>query len=379
MALCDLDSARSAQWHEFASVLAQLGAADAEAWDETGRIPEKVIAGLAERRLLGGLASTAAGGGGLDPLGLGLLAETVGTASASLASLLTVHSMVIHAVERFGGTSLKQQLLPRLAGGEVIGAFALSEPGAGTDINAITTEATLADDGVTLSGTKTWISFGRDAGVFLVFARSARGPCACIVEAGAPGVAIEPVDGMLGFRAARLATLRLDASPVPAQQIIGRPGLGLGMVALDALNQGRMCIAWASCGAQRACLDAAIRHVSERRTSRGTLGDEPAVRSAICDMRLQLEASQALTLAATAALTRRDADAPQRLMAAKLFASAGNARTAARAVELLGAIGCSSRTPVARQFRDAKVLEIIEGANDMLRVFLGERYIAERA
>ncbi|WP_257453442.1 acyl-CoA dehydrogenase family protein [Archangium lipolyticum] len=273
---------------------------------------------------------------------------------------------------------MKQQLLPRLARGEVIGAFGLSEPGAGTDISAISTEATLATDSVTVSGAKTWISFGRDAGVFLVFARSARGPCACIVEAGSPGVGIEPVDGMLGFRAARLATLRFDACQVPAQRLVGRPGFGLSMVALDALNQGRLCIAWASCGAQRACLTATIRHVSERRTSRGTLGDEPSVRSAICDMRLQLEASQALVLAATAALARRDGDAPQRLMAAKLFASAGSARTAARAVELLGAVGCSSRTPVARHFRDSKVLEIIEGANDMLRTFLGERYIAEK-
>lgn len=379
LGLCDLDPARKAQWHGFQTALAELGASGADDWDEAGRIPEEVIAGFASRRLLGGLASTAVGGGGLDPLGLGLLAEAVGAASASLASLLTVQSMVIHAVERFGGTAVKQQLLPRLARGEVVGSFALSEPGAGSDLSAITTEATLLPDAATLSGTKTWLSFGRDAGIFLVFARSARGPCACLVEANAPGVVLEPVDGMLGFRAARLATLRLDACEVPARSIIGRPGLGLGMVALDALNVGRLCIAWASCGAQRDCLAATIRHVSGRRTSRGTLGDEPGIRGAICEMQLQLEASQALVLAATAALARRDDTAPQRLMAAKLFASAASARTAGRAVELLGAVGCSSRTPVARHFRDTKVLEIIEGANDMLRVFLGERYIAGEA
>lgn len=379
LGLCDLDPSRKVQWQGFQEALTELGAAAADGWDEVGRIPEEVLAGLAARRLLGGLASTAVGGGGLDPLGLGLLAEAAGAASASLASLLTVHSMVLRAVERFGGAVLKQELLPRLARGEVIGSFALSEPGAGTDLGAITSEATLEAETLTVSGTKTWLSFGRDAGVFLVFARSARGPCAFLVEAGAPGVVLEPIDGMLGFRAARLATLRLEACQVPTQRLVGRPGLGLGMVALDALNQGRLCIAWASCGAQRACLDATLRHVRERRTSRGTLGDEPSVRGAICDMRLQLEASQALVLAATAALTRRDEDAPQRLMAAKLFASASSARTAGRAVELLGAIGCSSRTPVARHFRDTKVLEIIEGANDMLRTFLGERYIADGA
>jgi alkylation response protein AidB-like acyl-CoA dehydrogenase len=289
--------------------------------------------------------------------------------------------MVIHAVQRFGGASLKQALLPRLARGELLGGFVLSEPGAGTDITAIETEASWTDGALRLTGTKTWISFGQDAGVFLVFARSERGPIACIIEAigeaSGPGLTIEPVEGMLGFRAARLATLRFNACSVAADRIIGRPGLGLGMVALDALNVGRMCIAWASCGVQRACLAATVRHVRERRTSRGVLGDEPGIRSAICDMRLRLEAAQGMALAATAAWSRRDEDAPQRVMAAKLFASAGSAVTSGRAVELLGATGCSARTPVARLFRDAKVLEIIEGANDVLRIFLGGHYLTQ--
>jgi glutaryl-CoA dehydrogenase (non-decarboxylating) len=316
LSLADLEPVRTAQWHGFQQVLAELGAADADAWDEAGRIPERVLTGFGARGLLGGLAATTAGGAGLDGLGLGLLAEAVGAASGSLASLLTVHSMVVHAVQRFGSASLKQTLLPRLARGEICGGFALSEPGAGTDIAAIETEATWTDGACRVSGAKTWISFGQDADVFLVFARSARGPIACVVEASAPGLTIEPVDGMLGFRAARLATLRFDACALAEDRIIGRPGFGLGMVALDALNIGRLCIAWASCGVQRACLAATIRHVTERRTSRGVLGDEPGIRSAICDMRLRLEAAQALALAATAAWTRRDEDAPQRVMAA---------------------------------------------------------------
>jgi alkylation response protein AidB-like acyl-CoA dehydrogenase len=285
--------------------------------------------------------------------------------------------MVIHAVQRFGGASLKQALLPRLARGELRGGFALSEPGAGTDLAAIETEASWTDGACRLTGTKTWISFGQDAGVFLVFARSERGPIACVIEPSGSGLTIEPVEGMLGFRAARLATLRFDACSVAADRIIGRPGLGLGVVALDSLNVGRMCIAWASCGVQRACLAATVRHVRERRTSRGVLGDEPGIRSAICDMRLRLEAAQGMALAATAAWSRRDEDAPQRVMAAKLFASAGSAVTSGRAVELLGATGCSARTPVARLFRDAKVLEIIEGANDVLRIFLGGHYLTQ--
>lgn len=358
MALRDLDPARAAQWRD---ARARLAGADAEAWEAARGVPREVFAALAARA-------------GEAPEALDLLAEAAGATSASLASLLTVHAMVVHAVQRFGSAALKQRVLPGLRSGELRGGFALSEPGAGTDLAALATEATWRGDGCRISGHKTWLSGGQDAHVFLVFARSARGPLACLIDARDPGVRVAPIDDMAGFRAARLASLALDDCAVAPERWLGRPGAGLSLVALDALTIGRLCVAWASCGVQRASLAAAVAHVHARATSRGVLGDEPGVRSALCEMQLRLEASQSLALAASAAVARRDVDAAERAMAAKLFASAGSAATAGRAVELLGARGCSERAPVARYLRDAKVLEIIEGANDVLRIFLGGHY-----
>lgn len=344
----------------------------AGAWDREQRIPEEALRGFVEAGYLGALAPGEAGGRAMSALDFGLLNEALGGACSSLRSLLTVHSMVVHAVDRFGSRAQRERWLPRLASGAVLGAFALSEPDVGSDAASIQTTAAARGDGHELNGRKRWITFGEIADLLLVFARTDAGPTAFLVETSTPGVRREPIRDMLGVRASMLATIHLEGCLVPADARLGKPGLGVSFIAQSALDWGRLSVAWSSAGVARACLAVSARYAEERRQFGAPLRDHQLVRRMLTDMLVEARAARLLCERASALKDRGDPRAVPEISAAKYHASRAAARAAADAVQILGANGCSPDYPVERFLRDSKINEIIEGSSQIHQISLAD-------
>jgi glutaryl-CoA dehydrogenase (non-decarboxylating) len=334
-------------------------------WDREEALPPHVIDRLRERRYLGSLISAEHGGAGRDMTFYGLLTEEIGKGCSSVRSLLTVHDMVAHAVQRWGNRGQKELYLPRLARGEILGALALTEPTAGSDAKGIQTTAAENGEHWVLAGTKKWITFGQIAGLLLVFAKVGSQPAAFLVERETPGVTVRPLTGLLGTRASMLAEIELRDCRVPKESLVGRVGFGISHVAAAALEQGRYSVAWGSVGIAQACLDASRAYAAERRQFGAPLADHQLIRRMLTDMIVDVRAARLLCLRAGWLRETGDPGAFTETMAAKYFASRVAFRAASDAVQIHGANGCSDDYPVARYLRDAKVMEIIEGSTQI--------------
>jgi glutaryl-CoA dehydrogenase (non-decarboxylating) len=340
---------------------------DAERFDAEERIPASLIEQVARAGYLGYALPADAGGGGNGLLAWGFLNEEVGRGCSSLRSLLTVHGMVCHALLRWAGEAARAQWLPRLAAGRAIAAFALSEPNSGSDAQAIETTARAADDGFILDGCKKWISFGQTADVFLVFARHEGQPAAFLIERATPGLEITPVRGLLGLRGSMVADLRLRDCRVDRTALVGRIGMGLH-VAGWALDLGRYSVAWGCVGIAQGCVDAAVRYAGERRQSGALLKDHQLVRRMLTEMIVHTRAARLLCVEAGRLQEARDPRAAAQTTIAKYFSARTAAQAARDAVQIHGANGCTASYPVARYFRDAKIMEIIEGTDEIHQI-----------
>jgi alkylation response protein AidB-like acyl-CoA dehydrogenase len=337
----------------------------ADRFDQEEATPPDVIDALRSTGYLGALVPPAYGGAGLDMLTVGLLNEELGRGCSSVRSLLTVHAMVTFAVLRWGAPAQRERWLPSLARGAVLGAFALSEPSAGSDANAIEMQAVAADGGYRLSGHKKWITYGQIADVFLVFAKVDGHPTAFLVEASSPGLTRAPIRQTLGLRASMLARVDLADCFVPTDQRIGGVGFGCALVAASCLEHGRYSVAWGCVGASQACLEATVRHTRSRAQHGQRLESFQLVRRLVSDMATGVHASRLVCAHAGKATEQGHAMASAEIAMAKYFASTTFARVASDAVQLHGAAGCSSEHSVQRHFRDSKVMEIIEGASEI--------------
>ncbi|GAA2597698.1 acyl-CoA dehydrogenase family protein [Dactylosporangium fulvum] len=365
---------------EARSYVAEEIAPYAGAWDEQQAVPDTAVAGFAARGHLGALVPQEYGGAGLDAVSFGLLNEAVGYGCSSMRSLLTVHSMVVHAVARWGSERQRATWLPRLASGESVGAFGLSEREAGSDASQLrTTAEQLPEGNYTLSGRKMWTTFGQRADVFLVFARLDGRITAFLVERRAPGLEVVPVSGMLGTRASRLAELRFDDCRVPADAVVGRPGFGLTAVALSALDVGRYSVAWGCVGLLAACADASVSYAQQRLQFGKPLGEHQLIRRMIADMVTDTTAARLLCLRAGRLKDLGDPETVNATWMAKYFASVKAFRAAADTVQIFGAVGCSEGHPAQRMLRDAKVMEIIEGSTEVQQDYLAQAALRERA
>ena len=337
-------------------------------WDREEAIPPHVIGRLRELGLLGSNVSPEFGGRGRDMITYGLLTEEIAKGCSSVRSLLTVHDMVAHAIQRWGSREQKEGYLPRMARGELLGALALSEPNAGSDAKGIESSATDVGDAWVLDGHKKWTTFGQIAGLFLVFAHVDGKPAAFLVERETPGVKVKPLKGILGTRASMLAEIELAGCRLPKGSLVGRVGFGISHVAAAALEQGRYSVAWGSVGIAQACLDACRAYTLERKQFGAPLADHQLIRRLLTDMIVGLRAARLLCLRAGWLRDAADPGAFMETMAAKYFASRLAARAANDAVQIHGANGCSDDYPVGRYLRDAKVMEIIEGSTQIQQI-----------
>ncbi|MEX2601912.1 MAG: acyl-CoA dehydrogenase family protein [Balneolaceae bacterium] len=343
----------------------------ADEHDASEETPPELIANMASAGFLGGVISPEYGGGGMDALTWGLLCEQVGRGSASLLSLLTVHGMVSQVISRWGSDQQRKKWLPKLASGEVVGAFGLSEPKHGSDAGNIESEASLQEEGYyLLNGEKRWISYGMTATLFLIFAKADGKMTAFLVERNMEGFRSEPIRGMLGFRAAGLARLVLKDIKVPAENVVGKPGFGFSHIASTALDLGRYCIAWGCTGLSQAALDAALDYSGERKQFGKQLNEHQLIQEMLSDMIVNTKAARLMCYHAA---FLKESGEPSMLLetsAVKYYTSRVAVSSANSAIQIHGANGFSSDYPVQRYYRDAKIMEVIEGSSQIQQIII---------
>lgn len=341
----------------------------ADAWDRAGAIPEELLSRLGAAGLWAPFLPTSVGGQGVDMVRFTEAHEEVGRGCSSVRSLLTVHSMLAWALQRWGTPEQMARWGPGLASGSVLGAFCLSEPGAGSDTEGITTTATATPDGGwILNGVKKWITNGQQADLFLVFARSADTTVALLVPRDCAGVTVEPLHDVLGTRASMLAQITFHDVRLGAEATLGPRAFTSGLVLTSTLDLGRLSVAAGSVGIIQACLDACAAYTTERTVGGRPLRDLPLIQAKITDMVTDVRAARLLCTEAARLKDEGDAATVMATWVAKYFAATAAARHAAEAVQIHGANGCGPDHPVARFYRDAKVMEIIEGSTEIQRM-----------
>jgi len=340
--------------------------------DREERTPLNLIQKLAQKGYLGAVVPQESGGSGMDMITFGLLNEELGRGCSSLRSLLTVHSMVAHALLKWGSRFQKEYWIPKLASGEVIAAFALSEPNVGSDAKSVETTAIVSGDSYILNGQKKWITYGQIADVFLVFANCESKPSAFLVEKNTPGLTIAPIFGMLGVRGSMLAELHLDNCQIPQENLVCRQGFGFSHVAASALDYGRYSVAWGCVGIAQACLEACIKYTSQRKQFGVYLKEHQLIRQMISEAIANIKAARLLCYQAGYLKEIGNPKSIIETSIAKYFASTIVNKVANDAVQIHGGNGCSSEYPVQRYLRDAKIMEIIEGSTQIQQITIAE-------
>ncbi|MDN0197609.1 acyl-CoA dehydrogenase family protein [Streptomyces sp. S.PNR 29] len=344
----------------------------AHRFDTEQAISREVVSSLAGQGYIGASVPEALGGRGLAPVDYGLLSEELGRACQSIRNFVAVQDMVVHSIEKWGTAPQKERWLPSIIAGETVAAFALTEPHVGSDAAAVETIAIEADKEYVLNGTKKWISFAQLADLFLVFAQLDGRHTAFLLERDTEGLRVEPIDGLLGLRGSMLGRLRLEDCRVPAENLVGGPGLGLAFVASSALDLGRYSTAWGSVGLSQACLDACVEYCG-RRTQYGTeIKNHQLVQRMLADMITDITAARLLCHHAGVSKDKADMNAANHTLMAKYRASTVAVRVASDAVQIHGAQGIGAESSVQRHYRDAKVMEIIEGTTQIQQTLIGQ-------
>lgn len=366
---------------EFEAFAAARVAPFAGEWDRAQEIPRTVISELARAGYFGATLPVELGGQGWDVVTFGLLNEALGRHDSALTGFVTVQSMVSMSLLKWGTPAQRGEWLPAIARGEKIGAFALTEPGAGSDLQALSTVFTLgAGPGeLMLNGGKKWISCGQQADVFLVFGKLNDQPIAALVPRKSAGFEIEPIKDLLGFRAAGLAQLRFRDVSVPAVNVVGRPGFAFSHVAPIGLQFGRISTAYSALGLLRGCFEESTAYASARTVGERRIGDLGMIQSMIAKMGSDLEAARLLCWSACRAEDEHLPESFTQGFIAKYFVSRAAARAAADAIQIHGAAGCHESSPVARFYRACKIMEIIEGTTQVHERVLGEAFVNEAA
>jgi alkylation response protein AidB-like acyl-CoA dehydrogenase len=349
----------------------------ANAHESEGGFPRSLIAKMAANGYMGAAIPSTYGGLGLDPIQYGLFTETIGMASDSVRAMLTVHtSLVGETILRCGNARQKEQLLPAIAGGEIIAAFGLTEPDTGTDAKNIrTTYTKTADGGFLLNGKKKWITMGALADLLLVIAASDGRQTAFLVDCKSPGVTVSPMQGLMAGGATHIAEILLEDVTVKEEDILGMEGNGFAYIANTALDFGRYSVAWGGAAIAGEALNAMVAYSRKRKQFGKSISSFQLVRGLIGDAVTQLHASRALCLRAGQQRKEKYRDAVMTTIIAKYHASRTACHVTADALQIHGANGFSSQYPVGRLFREAKTLEIIEGTSQVLQEAIAEHAI----
>lgn len=345
--------------------------------EEVGRFPRETFALLSEAGLLG-LPYSEEYGGGDQPYEVYLqVLEELAGARLTVGLGASVHTLACHALAAFGSKELRERELPAMLGGGLLGAYCLSEPTSGSDAAALRTRATRDGDDWVIEGTKAWITHGGIADFYTVLARTGqngpRGITAFLVPGDADGLNAATPERKMGMNGSPTAQLNFDGVRVPDTRRLGDEGQGFA-VALAALDSGRLGIAACAIGVAQAALDEALAYTAEREQFGRPIADFQGLRFMMADMATQIEAGRSLYLAAA---RLRDQGKPfsRQAAMAKLFCTDAAMRITTDAVQLLGGYGYTSDFPTERYMREAKVLQIVEGTNQIQRLVIA-RHLA---
>jgi alkylation response protein AidB-like acyl-CoA dehydrogenase len=329
-------------------------------------LPRELINKMAAKGYLAASFPEEYGGLALDPVYYGLLTEEIGKGCSSTRGLLTVHtSLVGETLLRWGTEEQKQTWLPRMAKGEMIAAFALTEPDVGTDAKSVQTAYRQEGNTFVITGRKKWISFGDIADVFLVIASHEGKVTAFIVARAFGGVKTSPIKGLLAGRAAHIAEIELNHVKVPEENVLGKVGSGFEYVVSTALDHGRYSVAWAGVAIAQAAVEAMVTYSRTRSQFGQKIYNFQLIKGIIADAVTKTHAARALCLKAGELRKAKHEDAIIETTIAKYFASKIAMEVATDAVQVHGGNGCYNQYPAERLFREAKILEIIEGTSQI--------------
>lgn len=353
-------------------------------WEKKGDFSKETLHKMAELGLLGPTTPEEYSGAGMDEVSYHVLTEEIARACSSIRTAVSVHvSLAQTTLRKYGSEEQKRKYLVPLAKGEKMGAWALTEPNAGTDAANQSTTARKEGEEWILNGTKMFISEGSRADIVIIFARIPGtkrhdGICAFIVEKGTPGFYPGTVETheKLGLRASATAELVLEDCHIPVENIVGEVGQGW-QIAMDILNHGRLSVAAGAVGIARACLEESIKFAKAREAFGRPIAKFQLIRKMIADMAMNIEAARLLVLKA-AKLMDENKDPTLAVSMAKLFTARMVMDAAEKAVQIHGGYGYSGEFPVERYFRDAKVCGIYEGTNQVQTLIIAREVLGER-
>jgi alkylation response protein AidB-like acyl-CoA dehydrogenase len=343
--------------------------------DREGRFPIAEIKKIAELGCCGMMTPEEWGGGGLDTVSYVLMLEEVARVDAAMATSLGVTNSAVQVpLLGFGNDAQKKKYLSRMAAGEILGAFCLTEPQAGSDAAGIQTRAEKCECGYRLNGTKTWVTNGSVAGCFIVFAKTdpdagGKGITAFLVEPGFKGFHVGRHEEKMGQLSSPSVEIVLNDCEVPAENRLGEEGQGL-KIALSALDGGRIGIGALAVGLAQGALEESVKYAKQRRAFGKNIGEFQAIQWMLADMQTEIEAARALVQYAAWLKDAHPAKMGASASKAKLYASEMVNRVVYKAVQIHGSVGYSRETDVERMYRDARVVSIYEGTSEIQRMII---------
>ncbi len=353
--------------------------------DHRDEYPHALVERMKELGLFGATIPEEYGGIGLDYTTYAMIVEELARGWVSIPGLINSHLMMAYIVREFGTETQKRHWLPRFASGELRGGLALSEADAGSDVQAIRTTAKRAGDHYVINGAKMWITNARHGNTFALLAKTDpeadpphRGMSMFIIEKGHPGFTVSRDIPKLGYRGLKTCELVFEDFPVPVENLVGeREGQGFKYV-MSGLETGRINVAARGVGVVRACFEASIRYAQQRRTFGKPIAEHQLIQEKLADMATNLEAARLLTYSAARA---KDRGARVDLEAgmAKLFATEAAMEAALEAMRLHGAVGYTEELPIERYFRDAPLLLIGEGTNEIQKTVIARQLLKKYA
>ncbi|ABY36359.1 MULTISPECIES: acyl-CoA dehydrogenase [Chloroflexus] len=347
--------------------------------DEHARWPAELVRKMGELGLMGVAVSEEYGGAGMDYVSYAIVIEELSRVDPSLGVIASVNnSLVCYGIEKFGTEEQKRELLVPLASGRMLGAFSLSEPGAGSDAAAQRTTAVRDGDYYVINGVKNWVTNGDHADTIILMAmtdpsKGTKGITAFLVDTHAPGCRVVKVENKLGIRSAHSCQMAYDDYRIPAWRRLGEEGQGF-KIAMTILNAGRIGIAAQAVGIAQGAFEAALEYSKVREQFGKPIHEFQAVGFTLADMATRIKAARLLTYEAA---WRKDQglDFIKDASMAKLFASETAMWVATKAVQLHGSNGYSKEYPVERFFRDAKITEIYEGTSEIQRLVISRELV----
>ncbi len=352
----------------------------AEAWDENYYFPREIYTKMAELGLLGMTTPEEYGGSALSRLTGALVYEQLARGEMATAVGLSVHNMITGSLARFGNEEQRRRWVPRLAAGELLGAFSLSEAEAGSDAASLQCRAQRSGDVYVINGSKMWVTNGGEADLYLLMARTQSGEGAsCIssfmVEKGTPGFSFGKTERKMGLHSSPTRELIFEQCAVPAANLIGEEGQGL-KIALSSLDGGRINIGAIAVGVAQAAFETARDYARERKQFGKSISTFQAIQFMLADMAMKIEAARLLVYEAAYKLDTGQSAGMYASMA-KCFATDMAMEVTTNAVQILGGAGYVRDYPAERYMRDVKVAQIFEGTNQIQRIVIARALLGE--